>query len=119
MGTRTNRLTWRSGGLLALVVCFAPAEARAGCGDGQMPLHAAPAAPAPQPRPLPPCSGPTCSRLPLAPPAVPPVVVPPADELAVLVGGVPAMHPRPSRCPDDDPSGRPVRTPTSIYHPPR
>ncbi len=120
MGTRIDRLTWRTAGLLALAVWFAPTEAHAGCGDGQVPLHAAPAAPDPAPRPLPPCSGPTCSRLPLAPPAVPPVVVPSAvDDLAVLANGLPGVPSRHSRFLDDDPAGHPTRTPHSIYHPPR
>jgi hypothetical protein len=119
MSIGTDRLSWQTAGLLALVAGLAPATARAGCGDGQVPLHVPPTVHHPAPRPLPPCSGPTCSRLPLVPPAVPPIVVPPGNDPAALADDISLPICRPSRRLDDEPSRRPVRQANSIFHPPR
>jgi hypothetical protein len=125
------------GGLwtLALEIAFAPAPARgAGCGDGLMPLHAGPDAPrtwafpglagagqSHRPRPVaPPCSGPSCSRLPLVPPAAP--ASPPirwADDLGAFALPLLLASPQPLGPLTDDPPSRPVRRASDVYHPPR
>jgi hypothetical protein len=112
------------GGLwaLALGTAFAPAEAHARCGDGLMPLHAASLPPKTRPeRPQPaPCSGPFCSRIPLAPPAAPAALpVLRVDDTGTLAP--PPLLAPPSlldRLSDGAPS-RPVPHNADVYHPPR
>jgi hypothetical protein len=127
-----NGQSWRRwvrlavGGLwtLALGTAFAPAEARAGCGDGLVLLHAAgpprtTRPDRPQPAPLP-CSGPSCSRIPLAPPlapATPPVLR--VDETGALAPPPLLAPPSLLDRPIDGVSSRPVRQTADVYHPPR
>ncbi len=122
MNARSYRLTWRTAGLMALVLgaWFAPAQARAGCGDGHIPLRTPPRADKSTPaRPLPPCTGPTCSRLPFVPPVVPPAAEPPTEDPAALANGTSLAISRPSRRLADEPTRDPVRQADSIFHPPR
>ncbi len=115
-------------GLWALVlgVSFAPAHARAGCGEGFLPLHAAgptgrTATSSDPPRPAPiPCRGPSCSRIPLSPPAVPaslPVHRP--DDAGALAPLPPLVASDPLFRLIDGAPVRPVRRSTDVYHPPR
>jgi hypothetical protein len=107
---------------LALGLFFAPAEVRAGCGAGHVGLaHPAATDKKPvQPAAPKPCSGPHCTRGPLAPPVVPitaPTVT--AEDSALPVAAPQTVTP-PSACRrDHDLSGQPVRNPSAIFHPPR
>jgi hypothetical protein len=125
------------GGLcaLALGTWFAPAQARAGCGDGLVPLHhtgpessrtetghGLPLAGQPDlSRPLRlPCPGPFCTRLPVvpqAPPASPPIRW--VDEPGIL-SPFPPFIPSPpfDRLLGNAPP-RPVRRACDVFHPPR
>jgi hypothetical protein len=112
--------------LLAAGVLLSPGRAAASCGDyvtiGGQPAHAMPASgDAPAVAPRPPCSGPNCSNRqnsPVAPLQAP--VTPPTDPKQL------DARPGDADAPDAgrrlwfaEPSGRPVRTSTSIFHPPR
>ncbi len=118
-----------AGGLGALVLgtVFAPAEAHAGCGDGLMPLHAASprgsrtgASPEQPARRHLPCSGPSCSRVPLAPPAAPlSIPVPRGDDPGALPPPPPLASTNPFARLADDSYPAPVRYASDIYHPPR
>ncbi len=125
------------GGLwvLAWGVLFAPAQARASCGDGFMPLHVAgsaaqhtgtiPGLPRddqtdrPQPGRAP-CSGPFCSRTPLAPLAVP-ISFPLRwlDDPGVLAACFLVAQPSHFGLLVDVPISCPVRRSPDVFHPPR
>jgi hypothetical protein len=115
------------GGLCAFVlgtVC-APGQARAGCGNHQLPLPAKSLSPkeasVTSPAvPHPPCSAPSCSRQPLAPPAVPvSAPVRDVDDLAALSSPPLSVCPRPLPRLVGDPVPLPVRRGTDVFHPPR
>jgi hypothetical protein len=133
-----NDQTWRwwlrlaVGGVWALAVgaAFAPAQARAGCGDGLVPLHAgrqAPRGPAAAPesrdaqRQAPqPCSGPHCSRAPLIPGPAPGSTAPRGvDDFCTLVPILLLPAPRPLAEPGDRAPGCPVHRASQVYRPPR
>jgi hypothetical protein len=132
MSGKTYRwwLRFAVGGLwaLALGIAFAPAEARAGCGDGLVPLaaghHASRPAPADTHTGKPirrPCSGPLCSRAPLAPaPALPDAPAPRGVDDSCTLSPL-AFLPTSSLLSGlpDDPPGSPTRCTSDIYHPPR
>jgi hypothetical protein len=110
---------------LALGAFVAPASARAGCGDGLMPLHPAgevrgrEPGPARGPRPAP-CHGPGCSEAPPAPPLVPAPVPPRGlDDLGAPPSPVSLPTPQPSAPLDADAPALLVRPGTDVFHPPR
>jgi hypothetical protein len=119
------------GGLwaLGLGIAFAPAQARAGCGDGLVSLntkhptarHDARPGPADSGNPVRrPCSGPLCSRAPLAPaPTLPSTPAPRWDDAGTLspIALLPASGPLSMLA--DDPPESPIRCTSDIYHPPR
>lgn len=120
------------GGLwaLALGAVLAPGQARAGCGDGLMPLgdghhaagkavvrHGATDTPKPAPRP---CSGPLCSRAPLAPSPMPLSSTPrTVDDLCTLTPLLLLPVPGPLAALAEDVPECPVRRSSDVYHPPR
>jgi hypothetical protein len=121
---------WRAALLLVAVVCLSPERAAAGCGDHVTILndsakpdqHATPGTSEVPANPARPCEGPNCSGVPNrhVPPLAPVTPVgPQAKEVVQCLGAVGA---------DDDPRGafdrdpaspRPVRRPSSVFHPPR
>jgi hypothetical protein len=130
-GRRLARLLAGVGLPVLAVVLAAPSAARASCGDyvvlGPTGDHHAAADPSPMSHPahhdpagMPrPCHGPHCSRggTPLPVPVLAPPVT--AEEWGYLPPLVtPAGGSRPASL-FDDTNPRPVRRPSSVYHPPR
>ncbi len=118
--------------VLALGIAFAPAQARAGCGEGLVPLHLAKDVgqqaagafphpfPLPRPTPVGPCSGPQCSRAPLVP-SGPSVPASPrgSDQSGDLVSPAILSAPRSAPFDPQGPSFRAVRRPAGVFRPPR
>jgi hypothetical protein len=119
------------GGLwaLALGMAFAPSQARAGCGDGLQTLGAGHHAAQPDVRPgsadtekpAPrPCSGPHCSRAPLAPAPLPvPTSQRTVDDPCALSPLLLLPLSEPLATFPETFSGVPVRRAADVYHPPR
>ncbi|HTU91056.1 MAG TPA: hypothetical protein VMF69_13340 [Gemmataceae bacterium] len=118
------------GAALALLagVLLAPAAARAGCGEhvvviasleNNVPMSA-PAPPTTPAKKHAPCSGPHCTRSPLAPPPAPLVPVGPGgSDVARILEPLllPANHSVP--CPRESPREHAIFLASSVYHPPR
>jgi hypothetical protein len=122
---------WRAALLLAAAACATPGRASAGCGDYVTILndssgashHAMPAPEGATESPAkPPCHGPHCSRSPSrdSPPVPPPAPVSaPAQEFTHRLAAPSGADDPHGSFGRDDSSPRPVRNPTSIFHPPR
>lgn len=121
-------------GTLAAGILFAPAPARADCGDyvmignpaghGTATTHT-PTPDSARPGPAPhdgrkPCSGPRCSGgVPAAPaPVSPPTSPRGEDSCLAAVAADPSVQ-SPATCWRDDSRPRPIRQSSVIYHPPR
>jgi hypothetical protein len=110
---------------------FAPAGARAACGDHVFTSPpAAEVAPSPAGHasdelPVPglpqhkPCSGPHCSRAPGAPASPAPTPPPAAAEWGCLLGGLALPSPSPTAPLGEKHRERSPRLPRAIFHPPR
>jgi len=122
---------WRAALLLVAAAYATPGRASAGCGDyvtilndssGASHHHVMPAPGEATESPAkPPCHGPNCSESPARHfPPVPPVPVSaPAKELTHSFGSLAGANDRRRSFDRDDSSPRPIRNPSSVFHPPR
>lgn len=121
------------GGTVAVLawLLLAPAEAWAACGDHVVTARSLTGSPSQPDSAIPsdplsthdhrrPCSGPTCSRAPVAPPAAPASVAQErSHEAALPLGPMSVSVTHPTGAQPDDPLARPIRRGVAIFHPPR
>jgi hypothetical protein len=123
---RLTRLLLRVALALAVGCLFAPAQARASCGDyvsvGSDSGHPTPdnADTSQSPKRVPPpCHGPSCSGMPSSLPMAAPPAPALEKEIAAVACPTPLREPQPldltTECPDRDA----VRRGCSVFHPPR
>lgn len=123
---------WRQSLGMALAVLagalLAHGEARAGCGDHVVLTAETPAPKADIPTPSPmqpakqpaPCTGPNCSRAPIAPPAAPAVpVAPGGQEWACVFTSLTLPLVTSSFHSPEERRERPLIVGSGVYHPPR
>jgi hypothetical protein len=129
MGAWRRRLNWRllRVALAISISClFAPAQARASCGDyvtvGSDSGHSTPnhTETSPTRKRVPPCHGPSCSNLPASDPLATAPAAPSSDrEWAALAFPIIGPEPRPLDLPAECSARHAVRRGGSVFHPPR
>jgi hypothetical protein len=128
---------WRAAFLLVAAACASPGRASAECGDHVIILNGpaaanakatpTPANPIPTPdtqpaAPRPPCHGPNCSGSPAPKAPLAPITAPTSqfkEQAGQVVGDCDEGGDQGARFGRDSDSPRPIRRPSSVFHPPR